>query len=189
MVDVDTKRSQTVCTLPDDITATTRLPRRSIPLKDVARHVPPGNLFPTMVVANALVHDDLVYFVTLAGVLYVVDAKTLKPVYHKRLDLNTVAFAYPYPHGSGVGASPTLGGRYIYLWGNGGTTLVIKPGRKYELVAKSRIERLVPGRYYGKYIQLDPGTVHPECTVSSPVFDGKRIYYQGEEFLYCIGAK
>jgi len=89
-----------------------------------------------------------------------------------------------------VCASPALGGKYIYLFGSGGHAVVIKPGRKFELVAENRIERLLHGRYRGSYppVPSNQGT-HPECTVSSPIFDGDRIYYQGEGYLYCIGKK
>lgn len=87
-------------------------------------------------------------------------------------------------------ASPTLGGKYIYIFGNGGHSVVIKPGRKFELVAENRIERLMPGRYKGSYPPVPSNQgAHPECTVSSPIFDGDRIYYQGEGYLYCIGKK
>jgi len=140
-------------------------------------------------VANALVHDGLIYTISMGGVLRVIDAETLKPVYTRRLGLNTITWAYPYPHGSGVCASPTLGGKYIYLWGNGGTTFVIKPGRTFEVVATNRIERLLCGHFMGGMAHASKKGHYAECTVSSPVFDGKRIYYQGERYLYCIGER
>ena len=90
-------------------------------------------------------HDGLIYMVAMAGPMRVYDAATLDQVYAARLDMNTIMFAYPYPHGSGVCASPALGGKNIYFFGNGGHSMVIKPGRTFELVAENRIERLMPG--------------------------------------------
>jgi hypothetical protein len=121
-----------------------------------------------------------------------VEEESLKHVYARLLDLNPITWAYPYPHGSGVCASPTLAGKYIYLFGGNGTTLVIKPGRTYEVVAKNRIERLLPGRYEHARWCAPQDLVndrYPECTVSSPVFDGNRMYYRAERYLYCIGSR
>ena len=139
--------------------------------------------------ANVLVHEGLIYHVTTNGILRVIDAETLRLVYERRLDLNTITHVYPYPYGSGVCASPTLGGKYIYLWGNGGMTLVIKPGRTYEVVAKNHIERLLPGRHSRAFIDVALPGHYPECTVTCPVFEGKRLYYRAEAYLYCIGEK
>jgi hypothetical protein len=59
--------------------------------------------------------------------------------------------------------------------------------RMFEVVAENRIERLLPGHYEGSYsIPAEQG-FYPECTVNSPIFDGDRIYYQAEGYLYCIG--
>ena len=54
--------------------------------------------------------------------------------------------AYPYPANSGVCASPTLGGKNIYLWGNGGTSIRPQAGteiRSFRM--KNHIERVIPG--------------------------------------------
>jgi hypothetical protein len=153
------------------------------------RIITPGCWSAENVQASVLVHDGLIYTVAMGGPLRVFDEKTLAPVYSTRLDLNTIMFAYPYPFASGVCASPTLGGEHIYLFGNNGTTLVIKPGRKYRPVAKNRIERLMPGHFRAAFaIPSDKGH-YMECTVSSPIFDASRIYYQAEGYLYCLGRR
>ncbi len=175
--------------LPHEPNSATTIPRESFSHERLAGGKPlhpPGGGMSEMVVANVLVFKGLVYVVNLGGVLEVIDAETYEPVYTEHLDLNTFKFAYPYPHGSGVCASPTAAGDYVYLWGNGGMVLVIKSGRKFEVVAKNRIERLLPGNYFRGWVRLDGGA-HRECTVSSPVFDGDRLFYQAESFLYCIG--
>ncbi|MFB3891362.1 MAG: hypothetical protein ACE15C_04985 [Phycisphaerae bacterium] len=177
--------------IPETITPGTKLPGKSIPLNK-AKDLPLltlGSWSAQGVVANVLVHDGLIYTVAMGGPLRVFDQKTLEPVYSVRLDMNTIMFAYPYPHGSGVCASPALGGKNIYIFGSGGHSMIIKPGRKFEVVAENRIERLMPGRYEGGMaVPADKG-FYPECTASSPIFDGDRIYYQAEGHLYCISAK
>ena len=110
-----------------------------------------------LVQANPLFYDGLIY----------TDHSGRRParggeesrarVYARLLDLMPITYAYPYPHGSGVCASPTLAGKYIYLFGTNGLTLVIKPGRTYERVAKNRIERLLPGRLEGDAPTRAPG--------------------------------
>ena len=182
----------TVLDIPEVITGETRLKKRRIGnvkrLKPV--EVTPNSWAADGIQASVLVHDGLIYVVTMGGPLRVYDEKTLAPVYTtSRLELNTMMWAYPYPHGSGVCASPTLGGKHIYLFGNNGTTLVIKPGRKFEVVAKNRIERLLPGHFARGTANPSKKGYYTECTVSSPVFEGKRIYYQAEGFLYCIEEK
>jgi len=136
--------------------------------------------------ANFLVHDGLVYSIGYGGVIRVLDAETFELVYERQLDFVPVTYAYPYPWGAGVCASPTLGGRYIYLWGSTGTTIVIEPGREYKQVAMNRIESAIEGDLYKWRDHFRPEHYYPECTVSSPVFDGDRIYYRAEEYVYCI---
>jgi outer membrane protein assembly factor BamB len=178
-------------TLPKDLTAQTKLtPRRVKMVREEDQPlITTGSWSSSYVVASLLIHDGLIYTVAMGGPLRVYDAETLDPVYRVRLDMNTIMFAYPYPHGSGVCASPALGGKNIFIFGNGGHSMVIKPGRTFEVVAENRIERLMPGGYQAGLAVLSEQGFYPECTVSSPIFDGDRIYYQGEGFLYCIGGK
>jgi hypothetical protein len=80
----------------------------------------------------------------------------------------------------GLGSSPALAGKYIFVFGNQGTSVVLEAGRTFKQVAKNRLENSI-GR--------DEWWGHQESTISSPVFDGERLYYRGEASLYCIGAK
>jgi len=129
--------------------------------------------------ASPLIHDGLLYQLSCEGVMRVFDEKTLVPVWSERLPIDPYYYGQ-YPNGVPAGASPTLAGDYIYILGSGGTCLVIKPGRKYELVAKNSIEQAC-GRGAAHWI---PG---PAAFLSSPVFDGKHMYIRGEDWLYCVG--
>ncbi|HUW58835.1 MAG TPA: PQQ-binding-like beta-propeller repeat protein [Planctomycetota bacterium] len=157
---------------------------------DVGKIITPGTYWSRAIgTAGFLVHDGLLYAMGFGGVLRVFDAETLTGVYERQLDFAPVTHAYPYPYGAGVCASPTLGGRHIYLWGVNGTTIVIEPGRTFKQVAKNHIESAVEGDLFTWQAHYTENHYYPECTVSSPVFDGKRIYYRAEEYLYCIGEK
>jgi len=128
--------------------------------------------------ASPLCHNGLLYCVEDEGVLSVLDVNTGEVAYQKLLD------ADPFMHHNfkgrgGVASSPTLAGDHIYIWGNQGTTLVLEPGRKFKLVAKNRIEHTVWPNHWRE---------RQEVTYTCPVFDGNRIYFRGEENLYCIGG-
>ncbi|MCL2648840.1 MAG: PQQ-binding-like beta-propeller repeat protein [Phycisphaerales bacterium] len=126
--------------------------------------------------ASPLIDGDLAYCVNNSGVLNVVDTKSMTLLYQKLLDIdhfqNTAEGA-----GRGVGVSPTLAGGNIYLVGNYGTTLVIKPGRTDEQISKNKIESVL-GRRWG---------TRPERFVASPIFAGKNMFLRGERYLYCLG--
>jgi outer membrane protein assembly factor BamB len=157
---------------------------------NVGKVFTPGTFWsPAIGTAQFLVHDGLLYAMGFGGVLRVYEADTLNTVYERQLDFAPVTYAYPYPYGAGVCASPALGGKYIYLWGINGTTIVIEPGRDYKEVAKNRIESAIEGDLFKWHEHFTKGHYYPECTVSSPIFDGKRIYYRAEEYFYCIGEE
>ena len=105
--------------------------------------------------ATPLVHDGLVYAINQAKNLTVLEAATGKRVYERKLE-HIDGIVYP---------SQTLGGQNIYISGEKGSTLVLKPGREYAEVARNSLE---PFR-------------------SCPVFIGKRMYLRGRQNLWCIG--
>ncbi|HUU42539.1 MAG TPA: PQQ-binding-like beta-propeller repeat protein, partial [Planctomycetota bacterium] len=183
------------CTLPEPLTEAPPLPQRGggvwhMPGDRI--YIPGGYNGASLVQANPLFHDGLIYTITLGGVLRVEAQKDGEHVYARLLDLMPITYAYPYPHGSGCCASPTLAGNTIYLFSSNGTTLVVRPGRTYERVARNRIERLLRGRLGGTRPSPPRDPVndrYPECTVNSPVFDGRRLYYRAERYLYCIGRE
>ena len=124
--------------------------------------------------ASPLLYQGLAYVLSTDGVLTVIDSAKGEVVYQKHLDVA------PYMvHGGvirgGCGSSPTLAGKYIYIWDNQGATVVIEPGRTFKQVARNRIE------------QLRSSSDRNECMLSNPVFSGKQIFVRTEANLYCIG--
>jgi outer membrane protein assembly factor BamB len=106
---------------------------------------------------SAIVHDGLIYAVSTRQVLNVIDAKTGQSVYVKRLSLG----AEP------VWPSLCLAGKYLYASGRDGSTLVFKPGREYQEVAKNQLENFI----------------------STPMFDGDRMFVRTKKRLYCIAEQ
>ncbi len=121
---------------------------------------------------SPLYHDGLLYSVNDDGVLSVIDTAKRELVYQKLLDADLWNYHAYNPGRGGFAASPALAGKYIYLFGNRGTCLVIEPGREYRQVAKNRL-----------------ANYPTETTVSCPTFDGNRLYYRSLTYLYCIEEK
>ncbi len=139
-------------------------------------------------VTSPLIYDGLGYTVSGDGVLKVFDVVTMEGVYQKELPIDLFAAAHQRSY---FGASLALAGGHIYLMGATGVTIVIKPGRTYEEVARNRIQYLArSGRALGNYGYWCNRKYCPEyqdnTMTSTPVFDGNRMYFRGEENLYCI---
>jgi outer membrane protein assembly factor BamB len=113
----------------------------------------------TPYVPSPLLYDGILYLLkTNSGILSAYDAKTGKPHYQlQRLDNVPNVFASP------VGAR----GR-VYIAGREGTTIVIKSGPMYEVLAKNA---------------LDDG-----FDASPALVDGE-LYLRGYKYLYSIGAR
>ncbi len=76
---------------------------------------------------SPLIHDGLVYGVTTAGFLEVLDAKDGKEIYRERAGLGQVY------------SSVTLAGGLLYVLDTRGKAVVFKPGKKFERVAKNEL--------------------------------------------------
>jgi outer membrane protein assembly factor BamB len=124
-------------------------------------------------VASPLCVDGLIYRMTQGGGLIVNDAATGELVYRKVLPMKPRT---QYGDWAGAAASPTLAGHYIYLMDNQGTTVVIRPGRQYQEVAINVLEESKDGK---SRVQ----------NVSTPIFEGSRMYYRTPGYLYCIGEE
>jgi hypothetical protein len=151
--------------------------------------VGPGFYAGSYLEASPVIHDGLAYVVNCSGVLAVFDVSNLKMVYRKELPLDLL-------HGSAnwsyQGASLAMAGKYIYVMGSSGVTIVIKPGREYQEVARNRVQYMAKNSralgFYG-YFNYNPKFCpeYQDCTMTStPIFDGKRLYFRGQENLYCI---
>ena len=98
--------------------------------------------------ASPLYHDKLLYCLSNWGKLVVLDTEKFTQeegiVYSKNLP-----FTFKNPKqrksiGMGIGASPALGGKYIYMIDSAGCTIVMAPGREYRQVAMNCIDYTVP---------------------------------------------
>lgn len=124
-------------------------------------------------VASSLLVDGLIYSLTEGGGLLVNDAATGELVYRKVLAMKPKTAYWDW---AGASASPTLAGKHIFLLDNQGTTIVIQPGKEYKEVARNILEESRDGK---EQVQ----------NLTSPVFDGTRMYYRTPGYLYCIGEK
>jgi outer membrane protein assembly factor BamB len=124
-------------------------------------------------VASPLFVDGLIYQIAEGGGLIVNDAATGEVVYTKVLPMKPKTEYWGW---AGASANPTLAGKYIYLMDNQGTTVVIAPGREYKEVARNLLEESSNGK-------------DQEQNVSTPIFEGTRMYYRTPGYLYCIGEK
>jgi outer membrane protein assembly factor BamB len=130
------------------------------------------NPFDRSFCASPLFVDGLIYQVTEGGGLFVNDAATGELVYRKVLPMKPKTEYWGW---AGASASPTLAGKHIYLMDNQGTTVVIQPGRVYKEVSINVLEESKDGKTQ-------------EQNVSTPIFEGSRMYYRTPTFLYCIGS-
>jgi hypothetical protein len=76
----------------------------------------------------------------------------------------------------GICTGPTLAGKYIHIRDDQSQTLVIAPGREYKELAKNVLWELLPN---GSQQEAQ----------STPIYEGGRIYYRTQGYLYCIGEK
>ncbi|HET6248162.1 MAG TPA: PQQ-binding-like beta-propeller repeat protein [Tepidisphaeraceae bacterium] len=123
-------------------------------------------------VSSPLFVNGLVYRLTQAGGLIVNDANTGDIVYRKVTPLQPRTHYWDW---AGCAASPTLAGKYIYLMDNQGHTVIIEPGKTYKEVAKN-------------FLQDSKDGTEQVQNVSTPVFEGSRMYYRTPNYLYCIGG-
>jgi outer membrane protein assembly factor BamB len=125
-------------------------------------------------IASPLLNDGLLYHVTEGGALAVAEAATGKTVYTQMVEdfhARTTWVFYP-----GICCSPTLGGKHIYMMDDCGTTVVLEPGREFKKVAVNEFENMNAGG-------------EQEQTLSTPIFEGTRMYFRSPGYLSCIGEK
>ena len=105
--------------------------------------------------ASVILRDGLIYAVTRNSHYSVIDAATGAVVFEQTLELGK-GTTYP---------SITWAGNRLLVSSDNGTTLVLRPGLAYDLIASNKIEGFR----------------------SSPLIADKRMYIRGLNHLYCIG--
>lgn len=123
---------------------------------------------------SPLVHGGLVYQCDIYQELYVSGLKTRKLLFRQGLPLEGLT----HYNAVAVAASPTLVGKHVVVQDNQGTALVLKPGRKYELVSRNRLATQLGRRV--------PIPAQETIGYAPPIADGDRLYIRGEAYLYCI---
>ena len=137
-------------------------------------------------VPSPVISGGLAYCLSNQGRMVVIDLANARIAFDEKLDLAPNIYTTSM-HGGyivGVCASPAMAGGKLYVMDNTGTTLVMQPGAEPKVLAKNRIEQVVP-----PWDEKHWDSPHQEATISSPVFDGGRIYYRAELYLYCVGEK
>jgi hypothetical protein len=151
--------------------------------------------------ASPVILDGLGYMIRTDGVLTVVDIEKAAVVYQKNL-AGDIDSASSNPWCFFWGGGLVLAGPNLYAMGPTGITVVFKPGRKYEEVTRNKLEHFArDGRMLGRYCfknnetavnypQFPAPQEQQESTIAStPIFEGSRMYYHGQENLYCIEEK
>jgi outer membrane protein assembly factor BamB len=154
-------------------------PQLPIPAEDEGKKWEAMSNFYT---AAPLYHDGLVYVLSNWGRLAVADIAKDQLLYVKKLPFDFKNPQHRKNFGCGIGASPTLAGKYIYMIDSAGCVIVIEPGREYKEIARNNIDEIVPQQWEPFHNM----GAHHEQTEASLIFDGNRIYIRGEQNLYCI---
>jgi outer membrane protein assembly factor BamB len=131
----------------------------------------PGQ-FSNSIIGSPLVNNGLFYIVSEGGALTVVDARTGRTIYTKPLEDLEPRLTWVFR--VGVSTGPTLAGKYIHIRDDQSQTIVIAPGPKYQELAKNVLWELQPDG-------------NQQEAQSNPFYEGSRIYYRTQDFLYCIG--
>ncbi len=105
--------------------------------------------------ASTVLHDGLLYACTRYQVFSCIDAADGSIVYEQNLNLGK-GEVYP---------SITFAGGLIFAANDGGSTVIIRPGRVYEEISRQ----------------------HTQSYRGSPVFIGDRVYIRGLQSMLCLG--
>jgi len=142
------------------------------PWKDLSLTLP--GIYGNIIIGAPLYDKGMVYVVTEGGALTAVDAQTGKAAYSKALDSLNPRLTWVFV--VGICTGPNLAGKYIHIRDDQSQTLVIAPGPVYKELAKNVLWEM----------QADGKQQEAQ---SNPFYEGGRIYYRTQGFLYCIGEK
>jgi outer membrane protein assembly factor BamB len=146
-------------------------------LSDSISRGPKGEWIDRMTAGSPVVWQGISYMVDIYEVLYAVEVATGKLLYQQDLKMNGLT----HYNAVAVAASPALIGKHLFIENNQGTTVVLEPGPTYKEIRRNRIAT-----------QLDrtfPIPSQETMCYAPPLADGKRLYFRGEAYLYCIGEK
>ena len=104
---------------------------------------------------SILLVDELIYMIGDTGIASCIDARTGEPVWQRRI-------------GGEYSASPVYADQRLWFFSEDGKTTVLKPGRRFELIAENRLD---------------------EGFLASPAIAGKAFYLRTRTHLYRIEAK
>ncbi len=141
------------------------------PGKDVATPVRGLNY----TIASPLFLDGILYGVDMTGGMTAVDVQGRKALYRRWLDGYNRYNRFLY----GVVASPTLGGKHIYVVDDAGYTHIIQPGPQFKELNRNVLENIF-------YSSISGNPCRQEAFYTSPYFEGKAMYLRGEDYLYRI---
>jgi outer membrane protein assembly factor BamB len=111
--------------------------------------------------SSPVLHDGVLYALTRRGHFSAFDAETGKEIYQQKFLLAATEKVRDAAY-----CSVTLAGDVLFFTGMDGSVVVLKPGRKYELIARNKVETALR---------------------STPVFEGKLMYLRAPGRLYCFG--
>lgn len=114
------------------------------------------------------------YYHEKGAVLFAVDEKARKLLYRQELDMLDIWSNYN-TFGGGQCASLTVAGKYLYIMSNVGVTLVLEVDKSFKKVAVNTIK-----------FKTSRWGVPNELFISTPIFEGDRMYYRAYDNLYCI---
>lgn len=135
--------------------------------------------FGNTLIGSPLFHDGLMYVVSEGGALTVVDVQARNAAYTKALDGLSPRLTWVFV--VGVCTGPTLAGKNIHIRDDQSQTLVIAPGREYKELARNVLWEPQPNG--------SPQEANQQESQSNPAYEGGRMYYRTQGFLYCIGEK
>ena len=140
------------------------------PWKEIGMQMP--GQFSNTNVGSPLVTGGYFYMVSEGGALTVIDLKSGRTAYSKPLEELEPRLTWVFR--VGVSTGPTLAGKYIHIRDDQSQTIVVAPGPKYQELAKNVLWELQPDG-------------NQQEAQSNPFYEGNRIYYRTQNFLYCIG--
>src|SRR6185437_12981694 len=108
---------------------------RQIQLPETVSRGPNGKWLDRWTAGSPLIWDGIAYVSDIYQTLYPIELSTGKMLYRQEMDLEGLT----HYNAVAVAASPTLVGAHLLVCDNQGTTLVLKPGTSYKVVARNRI--------------------------------------------------